>query len=60
MSHNTKAGEIRDEFLTNATKLRSSNAEIQGFYQQAIVDMGALRIEVDDNDHQFWMPAAGV
>lgn len=58
--HSTKAGKVRDEFLTNATKLRSSNAEIQEFYQQAIADMGALRIEVDDNGHQFWMPAAGI
>ncbi|MEH2278980.1 MAG: glycogen debranching N-terminal domain-containing protein [Nostoc sp.] len=60
VSHNTKAGETSDEFLTNATKLRSSNADIQGFYQQAIIDIGALRIEVDDNGHKFWMPAAGI
>lgn len=60
VSHNTKAGKVRDEFLMNATKLRSSNAEIAEYYQQAIADMGALRIEVDDNGHQFWMPAAGI
>ncbi|MBH8571705.1 amylo-alpha-1,6-glucosidase [Nostocaceae cyanobacterium CENA369] len=60
VSHSTKAGNIRDEFLTHATKLRSSNAEIQGFYQQALIDMGALRIEVNDNGQQFWMPAAGI
>jgi glycogen debranching enzyme len=68
VSHTTEAGKVRDEFLTNATKLRlpmaggthSPNAEIQGFYQQAIADMGALRIQVDDNGHQFWMPAAGI
>ncbi|MEH2445260.1 MAG: glycogen debranching N-terminal domain-containing protein [Nostoc sp.] len=60
VSHNTKAGDLSDQFLTKATKLRSSNADIQGFYQQAIVDMGALRIEVDDNGHKFWMPAAGI
>ncbi len=58
--HNTKAGKVRDEFLINATKLRSSNAEIAEYYQQAIADMGALRIEVYDNEHQFWMPAAGI
>lgn len=60
VSHNTKAGKVRDEFLINATKMRSSNAEITGFYQQAIVDMAALRIEVNDNGHKFWMPAAGI
>jgi glycogen debranching enzyme len=58
--HNTKAGKVRDEFLINATKLRSSNAEIAEYYQQAIADMGALRIDVDDNGHKFWMPAAGI
>lgn len=60
VSHNTPAGKVRDEFLNNATKLQSSNAEIQTFYHQAIVDLGALRIKVDDNEHQFWMPAAGI
>ncbi|GAX44099.1 amylo-alpha-1,6-glucosidase [Tolypothrix sp. NIES-4075] len=58
--HNTKAGKVSDEFLDNATKMRSSNAEIAGFYQQALIDMGALRIEVNDNGHKFWMPAAGI
>ncbi len=58
--HNTEAGKVRDEFLLNATELRSSNAEIAGFYQQALVDMGALRIDVEDNGQHFWMPAAGI
>ncbi|MEJ1932537.1 glycogen debranching N-terminal domain-containing protein [Nostoc sp. NIES-2111] len=59
-SHDTEARKVSDEFLSNATKLQSSNAEIQGFYQQALVDMGALRIQIEDNGHQFWMPAAGI
>jgi glycogen debranching enzyme len=58
--HTTDAGKVRDEFLNNATKLNSSNTEISGFYQQALIDMGALRIQVEDNGHQFWMPAAGI
>ncbi len=58
--HYTEAGKQRDEFLSNATKLRSSNAEIAGFYEQALVDMGALRIKVESNGHNFWMPAAGI
>lgn len=58
--HQTEAGKVRDEFLLNATELRSSNAEIAGFYQQALVDMGALRIDVEDNGQHFWMPAAGI
>ncbi len=60
VSHNTIAAQVRDEFLLNATKLRSSNAEITAYYQQALIDLGALRIEVDDNGHKFWMPAAGI
>lgn len=60
ISHNTEAGKVRDEFIKNATKLCSSNSEITGLYQQALIDMGALRIEVKDNGHQFWMPAAGI
>ncbi|BAZ68579.1 MAG: amylo-alpha-1,6-glucosidase [Pelatocladus maniniholoensis HA4357-MV3] len=60
ISHTTEAGKVRDEFLSNATNLQSSNAEIREFYQQALVDMGALRIKVEDNGHQFWMPAAGI
>ncbi len=58
--HDTEASKVRDEFLLNATELRSSNAEIAGFYQQALVDMGALRIDVEDNGQHFWMPAAGI
>ena len=60
VSYSTQAGKVRDDFLNNATKLRSSNAEIQTFYQQATSDLGALRIKVDNSDRQFWMPAAGI
>ncbi|MBE9020860.1 amylo-alpha-1,6-glucosidase, partial [Chroococcidiopsidales cyanobacterium LEGE 13417] len=58
--HETAAGKVREDFLTKATKLRSSNAEITEFYQQALVDIGALRIEVEDKGKKFWMPAAGI
>lgn len=58
--HETEAGKVRDDFLSRATKLQSSNAEITEYYQQALIDMGALRIQVEDNGHNFWMPAAGI
>lgn len=58
--HNTEAKQISDSFLAQATKLKSSNAEITAFYQQALVDMSALRIKVQDNGQDFWMPAAGI
>ena len=58
--HETEAGKVRDSFLNSATKLHSSNAEITKYYQQALVDMGALRIKVEDKGHDFWMPPAGI
>lgn len=58
--HQTEAGKVREEFLDKATKLHASNAEIAGFYQQSLVDIGALRIQVEDNGQKFWMPAAGI
>lgn len=58
--HNTEAKQISNDFVASATKLTSTNSAIAGYYQQALVDMGALRIKVDDNGHHFWMPAAGI
>lgn len=58
--HETEAGLVSDSFLNSATKLHSSNAEITKYYQQALVDMGALRIKVEDKGHDFWMPGAGI
>lgn len=58
--HNTEAKQISDDFIANATKLNSTNAAIADYYNQALVDMSALRIEVNDHDHHFWMPAAGI
>lgn len=60
VEHKTEAKQISNDFLSQATKLRSSNAEITAYYQQASIDMAALRIEVEDNGHDFWMPAAGI
>ncbi|MBE9227945.1 amylo-alpha-1,6-glucosidase [Phormidium sp. LEGE 05292] len=60
VEHKTEAKQISNDFLSQATKLRSSNAEITAYYQQASIDMAALRIKVEDNGHDFWMPAAGI
>jgi glycogen debranching enzyme len=56
----TKAGQVMANFLDIATRLQSSNGEVMATYQQALTDMGALRIEVEDNGQTFWMPAAGI
>ncbi|KAM3098239.1 glycogen debranching N-terminal domain-containing protein [Phormidesmis sp. 146-12] len=56
----TKAGQIMANFVDTATQAQSSNVEVMATYQQALMDMGALRIEVEDNGQTFWMPAAGI
>lgn len=56
----TEAKQVSEDFLAQATKLRSSNADITEYYQQALVDLSSLRIKVEDNGKQFWMPAAGI
>ncbi|MEC4816634.1 MAG: glycogen debranching N-terminal domain-containing protein [Scytonema sp. PMC 1069.18] len=58
--HLTEARKIRDNFISSATKLNSSNVEVTECYQQALVDLGALRIKVEDKGQHFWMPAAGI
>ena len=58
--HSTEAKQLSKDFLTRSTQLRSSNPEIATYYRQALVDMAALRIKVEDNGHDFWMPAAGI
>ena len=58
--HTTEAKQVSQAFLAQATKLRSSNTDIASYYQQALVDMAALRIKVDDHGQEFWMPAAGI
>ncbi len=60
VEHNTEAKQLSQNFLAQATQLRSSNAEIAAYYQQALIDMAALQIKVENNGHDFWMPAAGI
>jgi len=60
VEHDTEAKQVSKDFLAQATQLRSSNAEIAGYYQQALIDMSALRIKVEGDGRDFWMPAAGI
>jgi len=46
----TEAGKVMANFLNVATQLRSSNIEVTQTYQQALIDLGALRIQVEDNE----------
>lgn len=64
VSTKTEARQVCEDFLAQATQFHSSNAEITQYYQQALIDMSALRIKVEDKTvkpaQQFWMPAAGI
>ncbi|XGV97112.1 MAG: glycogen debranching N-terminal domain-containing protein [Leptolyngbya sp. BL-A-14] len=60
VEHATEAKQVSNDFLEQATKLRSSNADIAAYYQQALIDMSALRIKIEDHGQDFWMPAAGI
>jgi glycogen debranching enzyme len=55
----TEAGKVMANFLDIATRLQSSNTEVTQTYHQALIDLGALRIQVEDNERS-WMPAAGI
>jgi glycogen debranching enzyme len=56
----TEAGKVLANFLDISTQLQSSNSEVDSTYQQALIDMGALRIAFEDNGESYWMPAAGL
>lgn len=58
--YNTEAARETDDFLQQATNLESSHAQVREFYRQALVDMAALRIDVEYKGDRFWMPAAGI
>ncbi|XGV94423.1 MAG: glycogen debranching N-terminal domain-containing protein (plasmid) [Leptolyngbya sp. BL-A-14] len=55
----TPAGQEMANFLNVATRLHSSNRSVEQTYQQALVDLAALRIPVDDGS-VVWIPAAGI
>lgn len=56
----TEAGKVMANFLEIATRLQSSNQEVTAIHQQALVDLGALRIDVEEGEGHSWMPAAGM
>ena len=56
----TAAGKMSDDLLNKAMQMKSSNFQITGLYEQALVDMGALQIKVEVNGENMWMPAAGI
>ena len=55
----TPAGQEMASFLKVSTRLHSSNRGVEQTYHQALVDLAALRIPVDDGP-LVWIPAAGI
>ncbi len=55
----TPAGAQMASFLDLATQLHSSSRPVEQTYEQALVDLAALRIPVTAGD-PVWIPAAGI
>lgn len=55
----TPAGQEMASFLKLAAQLHSSNREVEQTYHQALIDLAALRIPVDQGS-LVWIPAAGI
>lgn len=49
-----------DEWQRSATALHSSNYNLRTMYQQAVADLGALRMSEHECASDVWVPAAGV
>lgn len=52
--------ERMERWRGHATKLKTSNEDINLLYSQAVEDMGALRLYDEDFAPDVWVPAAGV
>jgi glycogen debranching enzyme len=55
-----QAANLRQAWVTESTKLTSSNEDIYRFYRCSVEDMGALRLYEQLKDTDLWIPAAGV
>jgi glycogen debranching enzyme len=55
-----EADERQTRWERTATRLTSANEDVYRAYRQAVEDIGALRLEDDDDSDQTWIPAAGI
>ncbi len=60
LPHTTAASRERDSFLEGTTRIKTSHPDLEQFWEQGLIDLGALRIEVNSQGERFWMPAAGI
>lgn len=59
-NHDSGAGKALAQWRANATKLRTANEEIYRLWQQAVDDLAALRLPIDQNGSHEVIPAAGL
>ncbi len=56
----TESGEVHRDFVKNATRIQCSAPTVARAFERAIEHLGALRLKVKVDNHDAWMPAAGI
>lgn len=56
----TELDRLQHLWQRSATKIETPNIDVQRAFDQAVIDMGALRLYEHDIDDEVWMPGAGV
>lgn len=51
---------LQQQWRDTTTKIATPNQDVQKAFDQAVYDIGALRLYEHDVDDMLWMPAAGV
>ena len=59
-SHKSRHAETLADWLKNVVKIRTNNEEFYRLFRQALEDMAALRLPMEDMDHMVFLPAAGL
>ncbi len=59
-SHKSRHAETLADWLQHVVKIRTSNEEFYRLFRQALEDMAALRLPMEDMDHMVFLPAAGL
>lgn len=57
---NTKLDRLQERWKESTTKIITPSPDVQRAFDQAVYDMGALRLYEHDLNDRVWMPAAGV
>jgi len=60
VSGKTELDRLQERWKESTTKLTTTSRDVQRAFDQAVYDMGALRLYEHDLSDRVWMPAAGV